>query len=219
MKTAKNASLSEPVYEYLRDAILTMEIKPGEKIPEATIAEKFGVSRTPIREVMRRLENEGLIKIYPNRFAEVVSFTNSDISNLGIVRLSLDVTAIKLAIFYGSNADFLKLKEIAEECHQAAKEGDRSRRIKLDSRFHLEISKISRNPIIEKYQSQILLQIELIQASRYKDSENAAALTKPHFAIVDAMMERNEALAVRLVKEHLTGFYELNKTFPFLNAE
>lgn len=217
MKTAKNASLSEPVYEYLRDAILTMEIKPGEKIPEASIAEKFGVSRTPIREVMRRLENEGLIKIYPNRFAEVVSFSGTDITNLGIVRLSLDVTAMKLAIFYGSNADFLKLKEIAEECHQAAKAGDRSKRIKLDSMFHLEISKISRNPIIEKYQSHILLQIELIQASRYKDSENAVTLTKPHFAIVDAMIARDEALAVKLIKEHLTAFYDLGKTFPFLD--
>lgn len=216
MKTAQNESLSDPVYEYLCNAILTMEIKPGERIPEASIAERFGVSRTPIREAMRRLENEGLIRRYPNRFAEVVTFSAADIANLGVVRLSLDITAVKLAVFYGSNADFLRLREIAEECHATAEAGERSKRIKLDSKFHLEISRISQNPIIEKYQSQILLQIELIQAARYKDSIDAIELTKPHFAIVDAMMKRDEDLSVRLVREHLIDFYNLDDTFPFL---
>jgi DNA-binding GntR family transcriptional regulator len=195
-----------------------MEIKPGEKLSEVSIAEEFGISRTPIREAVRKLENEGLINIYPNRFIEVADFSDKDITDRGIIRLFLETAAIKLALFYGSNADFYKLRLLADQCYEAAQAGDRSSRIKLDTAFHLEISKISRNPVLEKYQSQLLMQIELIQAVRYTGSENAVEWVKSHFPIVDAMVARDEALAIQLIREHLIAFYKLDQVFPFLQT-
>lgn len=116
----KGNGLSLTVYEYLKDMILNMKLVPGEKVPESKIAEHFGISRTPIREAMRRLENEGLIEIYPNRFAQIATFSTDYVQQLGIVRLELEKLAVQLAIFYGCNADFMKLRTVADRCYEAA---------------------------------------------------------------------------------------------------
>lgn len=216
LKTSGNISLSEPIYDYLRDMILNLEIRPGEKIPEMKIAEHFNVSRTPIREALRRLAGEGLVVLYPNRHAEVVNFTGEQINDIGVLRLAMEETAVRFAIFYGSNADFLVLRNIADRCYEAAQSGNRSERIKLDSAFHMQIAIISRNALLQKYQSQILSQVELIQATRYKDMKDASRKTFAHFAILDAMVDRKESEALRLSNEHLLDFYDINKTYPFL---
>ena len=71
MKADQGNNLREMVYNYLLDMILSMKIKPGDRIPEARIATQFGISRTPIRDAMKQLANDGILNIYPNRFAEV----------------------------------------------------------------------------------------------------------------------------------------------------
>ena len=71
MKADQGNNLSGMVYHYLLDMILSMKIKPGDRIPEARIATQFGISRTPIRDAMKQLANDGILNIYPNRFAEV----------------------------------------------------------------------------------------------------------------------------------------------------
>ena len=71
----KNEGLSEQVYNYLLLQILSNELKPGEKIAETKIAQEFNTSRTPIREAMRKLESQGLIQIFPKRYAQVANFS------------------------------------------------------------------------------------------------------------------------------------------------
>ena len=66
--------MAAKVYEALKDMILAQQIKPGEKIPESKLATQFGISRTPIREALKRLENDGIVTVYPNRYAEVTVF-------------------------------------------------------------------------------------------------------------------------------------------------
>lgn len=74
MKTQSSASLTEPVYDHILNLILNMELKPGDRIPEVTIAQELGVSRTPVRNALKQLENEGLVVIYPNRFVQVATY-------------------------------------------------------------------------------------------------------------------------------------------------
>ena len=219
MKTAKNNNLSKPVYEYLRDMILRLEIKSGEKIPESKIAEKFGISRTPIREALRRLANEGLVNIYPNRFAEVITFDDKLIENMGTIRLSLDIMAVKLAIYYGSNADFERVRCIATQCLEASKKKDIFEQNRYDVQFHMSISNISKNSILEKYQSQLFLQLELLLNWMYNETGESSSKTHSHFDIVDAMLARDQATAVRLVTEHMLGFYKLNPSLVKLLYE
>ena len=114
---AKNsAGLGQPTYDYLLNMIMTKQLMPGERIPELKIAQVFGISRTPVRDAMRQLANEGLIEIFPNRFAQVKQYDDNAITEIGTLRIALDSMAIKLALLFGSQADFLHLKEIAQNC-------------------------------------------------------------------------------------------------------
>lgn len=119
-----NEGLSEHVYSYLLSQILTGNLKPGEKIAEARIAKEFSTSRTPIREAMRKLESQGLIQIFPKRYAQVTSFSEKEIQDIGMIRVSLDILSIKLVSIYGNKVELLKLKNIAQECLQAFKDND-----------------------------------------------------------------------------------------------
>ena len=73
---------SEQVYEHLKNLILSRALKPGEKIPEAKLAAQFGLSRTPIREAIKKLANDGIVTLYPNRFAEVSVLCKSLMRNV-----------------------------------------------------------------------------------------------------------------------------------------
>ncbi|WP_243009031.1 GntR family transcriptional regulator [Clostridium sp. AM58-1XD] len=162
MKTEHAVSLTEPVYEHILNMILNLELRPGDKVPETAIAKDLGISRTPVRDALRKLEGEGLVNIYPNRFVEVASFDESDIINLGIMRIAIDTMAVRLAIFRGSNEEFYHLKSIADKCTEAKDSGNRLERIRNDYLFHLTLGILSKNPVLEKYQTHLLRQMEVM---------------------------------------------------------
>lgn len=213
MKTQSSASLTEPVYEYILDMILNMELKPGERVPEVAIAKKLGVSRTPVRNALKQLENEGLAVIHPNRFVQVASYDDETIQNLGIMRIAIDCMAVRLAIFRGSNEDFQHLRALAETCGAADENTDRLERIRNDYLFHLQLGIIAKNPILEKYQSQFLRQMEVMLSYRFVEAITASVT---HVMIADAIESRDEELAVRLTATHLAEFYHLTDSLPFL---
>ena len=103
----RNVGLSEPAYKHILELIMTKRLMPGDRIPETRIAEEFNISRTPVRDAMRQLSNEGLIEIFPNRFAQVKVYGDDAIQEIGTVRVALDTMSVKLAGLYGSRADFL----------------------------------------------------------------------------------------------------------------
>ena len=159
---SKKENLVNKVYDYVLNMILTQEINCGERIPETMIVEKLGISRTPIREALRRLANSGIINIYPNRFAEVISFTEQDIKDLGFIRIMLDTAAAQLAIINGSNADFARLKELTDVCMTKEKAGDRLTSIHMDCEFHMILSAIAGNPFLIDMQKDLYLKVELL---------------------------------------------------------
>jgi len=203
-------NLGEVVYEYIKNMILGKQINCGERIPEEKIAKQLGVSRTPIREALRRLSNEGLINIYPNRFAEVITFDEQSIKELGVIRISFDTLAAQLAIHNGSNADFLKLKELADQCYEAAKRGDIANRIKSDYDFHLMLSQIGGNSTLMKLQKELYLKVQLLQATKYVDVSDSLRKIEHHHRIVEKLMERDVDAVIKLIQKHLVEFYNID---------
>ena len=94
--SSSNTNLNEAVYQYVLDQILSTKYKAGDKIPEAKIAAEFGTSRTPIREALRRLADDGIINIYPNRMAEVARWADETIHQIGLMRIHLDMSLINI---------------------------------------------------------------------------------------------------------------------------
>ncbi len=207
MDKKKESILSETVYDHVLKMILKQEIKCGEKIPEEKITHMLGISRTPIREALRRLSNEGIVNIYPKRHAEVITFDEKAIKDLGVLRISLDILAAQLAITNGSNANFMKLKEIADLCYEAAKSGDVYNKIKLDCDFHLKLAEIADNPLLYRCQKALYLKVHLIQASKYVNIDDAVKKIEGHYAIIDGLMKRDEEVVTKSIQEHLIAFY------------
>ena len=217
MKTGKNLSIAESVYDYIVELILTQQIKPGERIPEADVGQKLGVSRTPVREAIRRLESEGLVVVSTNRCVEVISFDEQSLVNIGVMRLALEQTSIRLAVYRGSNEDFNQLYEIAAACNEAAQAGKVSERIHLDTKFHLALAQIGNNPLLVRYLTQLLRQVELIQSTRYVDASDAVIQISDHYLIVDALVARDEKKALEISSRSIIEYYHLDAQLPIFN--
>ncbi|WP_053367704.1 GntR family transcriptional regulator [Bacillus sp. FJAT-27245] len=189
-KTQQHAYLQ--TYEYLRDKILHGELERGTKLTEEKLAQELGVSRTPIRESIRRLEQEGLVKQ-----KRVVNPTETDLRNLFQVRILLEGFAAKSAATYMGEMDLKKL----EECVRVGRTGTPDEIMKANESFHDIIVRSTNNPVmvdtIERMQAIIYLFRKTVVY------HNRPFLIDEHQYIYEAILNRQADEAERLMKEHL----------------
>lgn len=213
-KQAEKSNLCHRVYDYVKDQVMSLQLKPGAKITEATLVEELQISRTPIREGLRLLAQDGVVVLHPNRFVEVSSFSEKDVHDIGALRISLDVLAAKLAVFHGSNSDFSKLQKLAQQCAEASKRGDIQARARLDCDFHLFLAEISKNKFLYGFQKELYTRVQMILITRYSSSNSVPSNGAGHSEIVDALFERDEAKVISCIRSHLVSFYEVDKSLP-----
>ena len=128
--------LRDVVFKTIRQAILTGELKPGERLMEIHLANKLGVSRTPIREAIRQLELEGLVIMVPRKGAQVASITEKSMTDVVEVRLALEKLAVELACKRISYEQKERLKQALDGFEQAVANKDASEIAKADVEFH-----------------------------------------------------------------------------------
>ena len=128
--------LRDVVFNTLRQAILRGELKPGERLMEIQLANKLGVSRTPIREAIRKLELEGLVLMIPRKGAEVAEITEKSLRDVLEVRRALEELAVRLACDKISEEKIQELKEAAEYFRSTLKSGDITKIAEADVKFH-----------------------------------------------------------------------------------
>jgi DNA-binding GntR family transcriptional regulator len=214
MAHARKQYVSVPIYKYLKDSILAGEFAPGEQITENQIASRFGSSRTPVRDAFRKLSEDGLLVINPNKSVETARYDETALSQLGVLRLNLDILSAKLAIHYGSNSDFLQMKKIATECSEAETQDRHLDAIKLDADFHVFLAETSKNRFLCDIQSDIWLCIRYVLAHEEGNDIHYSRRIELHFDIVDALMERDEKKTLDLIKRHILDKYALTEDLP-----
>ncbi|HWQ80338.1 MAG TPA: GntR family transcriptional regulator [Anaerovoracaceae bacterium] len=205
---------SNTIYNYLKGALLSGTYVPGDQITEIKIASQFGTSRTPVREAFRKLSEDGLLYINPNKSVEAVTYDKKTIGQLGIMRLQFDILSAKLAIHYGSNSDFLKMKDLATQCCKAESKGEHIKAIGLDADFHISLAKTSKNTFLHDMQSAIWLRTQYILVNEEENFIGYDQRITLHFNIVDALMERNEEKTLSIIKEHILARYALTEDLP-----
>lgn len=210
----RSVGLSEPVYDSILKQIMTKELMPGDKIPELKIAEEFHISRTPVRDAIKKLGSCGLVEICPNRFARIRDYSADEIYEVGTVRVSLDVMAVKLASLFGSRADYLRLLGIAEQCTQALEKGDEEGKRQSDINFHLALAEISKNHQLIEFQNDLCLKVQFIMLHHPNSVENELDHLREHYEIAQALMDHDVDKAVKLTITHLTSFYDLRDHYP-----
>lgn len=209
MPKIEDLAMKQHVYEYVRDLILRLDLKPGDRIPEHQIAKDLGISRTPVREAVRLLSWEGLITIIPNHSPTVTVVDAKMIQDLLLVRWQHDHLSIPLAIYNGSQRDFDELRKIALQCIEANERGDLWQRHELDSAFHIKLIDIGKNQLLINLHSRLSLLIRLWQALHITDPSMLSDKLYQHIELVECMEQRNTAKALEIIHDHSSTAYGL----------
>ncbi len=201
-------SLSEQVYYYIKRLILSGEIKGGQRVPEEKVARQFGVSRTPIREALKRLEEYGLIQIKPRSYAVVVALEPHEAGQLAIIRSQLEILSVGLLTDCGTNEDFNELDELARECNTLIAAGDIATTFEKDSRLHLEIARRTGNRHLYEIFERLDAKIQLLRLVLRLPLKKLKLYVKHHDDIIAAMQRGDKELAVTLMQHHIMNQLE-----------
>ena len=195
--------LRDVVFNTLREAILKGDLKPGERLMELQLASKLGVSRTPIREAIRMLEQEGLAVTMPRRGAEVAKMTLKDMDDVVDICHELDEQAVRLACGKISEEQLGQLVEVKEEFEASTKSKDVKKIAEADVRFHDIIYEATGNPKLVTLLNNLREQVYRYRVEYVKDPLNYPTLIAEHEAIVDAVKARDAKRAVQAMHEHV----------------
>lgn len=195
--------LRDVVFNTLRQAILKGELKPGERLMEIALAEKLGVSRTPIREAMRKLELEGLVVMIPRRGAQVANITEKDLNDVLEVRIALENVAIEKACTRMSKEDMGRLWLAAKEFERTMAEGNLVRLAEADVAFHEIIYRASDNKRLNQVLNNLREQIYRYRVEYLKEEETRNVLVKEHEELTKAIRERDVKKAQEISFRHI----------------
>ncbi len=195
--------LRDIVFQTLRKAILTGELEPGERLMETQLGEKLGVSRTPIREAIRKLELEGLVVMVPRKGAQVAQFTEKDIKDVLEVRAALEALAAKLACTRMDDRSFLRLQLIITEYDYAARDNDMEMMIEKDIEFHEAVFAATQNDKLSQMFNNMREQVDRYRIAYLKHTENSVAVIEEHTQILDALKARDVVRAEELSANHI----------------
>jgi DNA-binding GntR family transcriptional regulator len=195
--------LKETILRDLRNTIASGTLKPRERITETAICRQYGISRTPVREILKQLEKEGLVRISPNAGARVADFSVKDVSNIYEIFITLEGAGARFACREASNEDIRKLEECQFIMEKAIGQKNLELVFELNSRFHMLITEFTGNPyLIEIRRNFSTLMSRFGRLATFIPRHLQGALEE-HPKIIDAIVKRNAALAEFLAREHI----------------
>lgn len=195
--------LRDVVFKTLRQAILKGELEPGERLMEIQLAERLGVSRTPIREAIRKLELEGLVLMIPRRGAEVAKISEKNLRDVLEVRRSLEELAIDLACQRIQEEELETLREAQKEFSAAVAAGDAMEIAQTDEKFHEIIYSGTGNQKLMQILSNLREQMYRYRLEYIKDANKRQILLVEHEQILKALSLRHVQEARLAVREHI----------------
>ena len=195
--------LRDVVFKTLRQAILKGELLPGERLMEIKLAKKLGVSRTPIREAIRKLELEGLVIMIPRRGAEVAGITGKSLRNVLEVRKALEELAIELACERMTESDIEELEKSMERFKKAVDKGDPMNIAKADEEYYDIIFQSTDNDKLMLLVGNLREQMYRYRLEYVKDADKRSLLVTEHEHILNAIKARNVESAREYIREHI----------------
>jgi len=198
----KSGSLTEKVYTMLRTEILTCILEPGKEVSEAELAERFDVSKTPVREALATLRSEGLVRTFPRRGYQIVPVTFGDMNELFNLRTILEAGAAELACKRITDADIDNLNRLADVVYDRSEQPSLKRFIQANRDFHVAIAKASGN---ERLHQLLARQIDELERFFYLGArlrDVSGETQSDHHAIVDILSKRDPDAARAVMIRH-----------------
>ena len=197
-------SLGHDVFEYLKNAIIDQTIEPGSRLVESKIADMLGISRTPLREALHKLEREDWIEKIPSGGFQVVTLTNADIEQTFGIRSVLEAYAARLAAENHQDNDLVPLERKIKEyqkCLESKKDSDKLQII--NTQFHDLLYSLSKSPKLIKMINQLRAQISRFRRIILKQYEYALQSSDDHVKMLDAIKNRDGKKVEQLVRQHI----------------
>jgi len=195
--------LRELVFESLSEAIISGQLRSGERLMEIQLAEEMGVSRTPVREAIRKLELEGLVAMIPRKGAYVAGFSLKDIVDVFEIRGALEGLAAELAAERITDDELEELERYLVKISDDIENGDLERVVATDTDFHSILYKASRNQRLSQIISNLREQIQRFRTTSLSYPGRMKIALEEHRKIVEAISARDGELACKLAQEHI----------------
>jgi DNA-binding GntR family transcriptional regulator len=206
--------LWQVVCEQIRELIIAGEFAPGERLVESALADRFAVSRGPVRTALMELERVGLVTSIPRRGVQVATFTRSDILELYDITLALERMAAREAAERASPDHLRRMRERLEALNEAERSGDRGRTIDADLEFHTEFARTSGNRRLLQIWMQLSEQIRFVIAMTRRASPDVDWV-RYSAPIVDAIARGEpEAAEQAVVDCFAVAYAKLNTLSP-----
>lgn len=198
-------SLADMAYAALRDAISSGTLGPGLRLREAALAKHFGVSPTPIREALRRLEREGLVEVSLNRGAAVAAVSRQEIVDLYEIREVLEERAVRRAA-EAAQRDFARIEALQAEAETAVTEPDQVQFNRLDIEFHRALNDLGGNVQLAELAERIHRRIQGVRVRLSVHVPGRPIVSHAeHQAILSAVQTRDPDRAASLINAHIVG--------------
>ena len=195
--------LRDVVFQTLRNAILKGELKPGERLMEIALAQRLGVSRTPVREALRKLELEGLVLMIPRRGAVVADITSKDLADVLEVREALEDLAVQKACDNMTEEQLTELKQAANEFKRAAEAEDLLALGAADMKFHDCIYEATGNRRLQQMLLNLREQMYRYRMEYMKDKRMYRQIIEEHDAIRKAIKKKDKEKAGIFIRQHI----------------
>lgn len=195
--------LRDVVFNTLREAILKGELKPGERLMEIQLASRLGVSRTPIREAIRKLELEGLVLTIPRRGAEVAKMTEKNMREVLVVRKALEVLAGEIACDTITPAQIVELKEAAKAFEQSMETKDLKKIAEADVKFHDVIYQSTGNQRLLQILNNLREQIYRYRIEYLKEESTYPSLLTEHQELIKGLKNKDKEYVIRIMNKHI----------------
>ena len=202
----KTISLADQVFEHLETDILSGKYQKGESLTESKLSAELGVSRTPIREALRRLEQEHLIEEAPKGVV-VVGISEKDLEDIFTVRLKLEGPVAAMAALNYTDEQLAVIREALEFQEFYLNKNDPDRIKSMDSRFHETIYKMSGSTVLYDVLEPLHKKILKYRKASVSNTSRAEASVAEHRAVYEALAARDSQKVERLVTEHLMNAY------------
>ena len=199
----RHASLVDRLLVHTFTRIASGEWPGGSRITEDQIAADFGVSRTPVREAVRRLSEMGLLVVHPRRKLEITSVDQSDLAEITELRATLECMAIRLAMRRMTAADVQKLERLVAACEEQLKTRNRLEIFRLDGQFHLAIADRSGNRYLTDALRKLEVKVQLCRMLLCASERKIRASVRFHREILAAIQAGDAAQAERLLLQHI----------------
>jgi DNA-binding GntR family transcriptional regulator len=202
-------SIPDQIYEYLKTQILKGQIPPGERLAQERMAEQLNVSRMPVREAFRLLEQDGLVERVPQGGLKVTLVTLETIEHVMGTRAALEAYGIELACDQISEAAIEKLENIKRQAHEVLNQNslDQSEKAKqffeLNTEFHDTIYEATGNPYLIKFISQLRNLVLRMRAIGLREASTWIPIWEEHGQLLDSLKRKDKKTARRCITQHI----------------